>query len=135
LAGTSWGANAPTLRTASSAFVYSTAEYCAPVWMKSEHINKVDVQLNNVMRIITGSVKSTSMHCHAWLPVLANIAPPNLRRGIFAFRVKNSKISHTLTYFSNYPTQICVLTTQNLCDRFQTQGLCCRDTNFLRLQV
>jgi hypothetical protein len=39
-----------------------------------------------------------------------------------------------LTYFSNYPTQICVLTTQKPCDRFQTQGLCCLNTKFLRVQ-
>jgi hypothetical protein len=32
LAGTNWGASAETLRTASLALVYSTAEYCAPVW-------------------------------------------------------------------------------------------------------
>jgi hypothetical protein len=38
-----------------------------------------------------------------------------------------------LTHFSNYQTQICVLTTQNPCDRFQTQSLCCRNTNFLRV--
>jgi hypothetical protein len=32
LAGTNWGASAETLRTASLALVYLTAEYCAPVW-------------------------------------------------------------------------------------------------------
>jgi Reverse transcriptase (RNA-dependent DNA polymerase) len=37
LAGTNWGASAETLRTASLALVYSTAEYCAPVWLNSVH--------------------------------------------------------------------------------------------------
>jgi Reverse transcriptase (RNA-dependent DNA polymerase)/Endonuclease-reverse transcriptase len=83
LAGTNWGANAATLRTASLALVYSTAEYCAPVWLNSVHVSKIDVQLNNTMRIISGTVKSTQLQ---WLPVLANIAPPEIRREAAAIR-------------------------------------------------
>jgi hypothetical protein len=82
LAGTKWGSNAQTLRTASVALVYSSAEYCAPVWL--------DVQLSNVMRLITGTVKSTELQ---WLPVLSNIAPlkPKLRLEAAFFReLKNS---------------------------------------------
>jgi hypothetical protein len=37
------------------------------------HTNKTDKQLNNTMRLISGTVKLQ------WLPVLANIAPPTLR--------------------------------------------------------
>jgi len=37
LAGSSWGAGAITLRTASLALVHSTAEYSAPVWCRSAH--------------------------------------------------------------------------------------------------
>jgi hypothetical protein len=58
LVGTGWGAGTETLRTAALAIVYSTAEYCAPVWLNSVHISKIDVQLNNAMRIISGCVKS-----------------------------------------------------------------------------
>jgi hypothetical protein len=50
--------------------------------------------------------------------------------GISAFFVENSKISHkfvSINVFSNDPTQ-------NPCDRFQKQGLCCRNTNFLRVR-
>jgi hypothetical protein len=43
----------------------------------------VDVQLNNAMRLITGTVKSTQLQ---WLPVLSNIAPPKLRREAALFR-------------------------------------------------
>ena len=32
LAGSGWGAGAKTLRTAALSLVYSTVEYCAPVW-------------------------------------------------------------------------------------------------------
>jgi hypothetical protein len=67
LTGTNWGANAVTLRTASLALVYLTAEYCAPVWLNSVHTSKIDIQLN----------KTTQLQ---WLPVLANIAPLKLRR-------------------------------------------------------
>jgi hypothetical protein len=83
LAGTGWGAGTETLRTAALAIVYSTAEYCAPVWLNSVHISKIDVQLKNVMRIISGCVKSTQL---PWLPTLAHIAPPKLRRKAAAAR-------------------------------------------------
>jgi hypothetical protein len=72
-----WGASAETLRTASLALVYLTVEYCAPVWLNSVHTSKIDIQLNNTMRLISGTVKSTQLQ---WLPVLANITPPKLRR-------------------------------------------------------
>jgi hypothetical protein len=52
LAGTGWGVGTETLHTAALAIVYSTAEYCAPVWLNSVHISKIDFQLNNAMRII-----------------------------------------------------------------------------------
>lgn len=77
LTGTSWGATASTLRIAAIGLVYSAAEYCSPIWMNSAHVSKIDTQLNNTMRLITGTLRSTPIH---WLPVLSNIAPPNLRR-------------------------------------------------------
>ena len=77
LAGTTWGAAAKTLRTSALALCYSVAEYCAPVWRNSAHTNLVDVQLNNTMRTITGSVRCTRTD---WLPVLSNIAPADIRR-------------------------------------------------------
>ena len=75
LVGTSWGANANTLRTSALALCYSVGEYCAPVWARSAHTNLVDVQLNSTMRLITGTVKPTPL---PWLPVLANTEPPAL---------------------------------------------------------
>lgn len=77
LTGTTWGAQAATLRTAALSLVYSTAEYCAPVWQGSRHVNKVDVHLNESMRLITGTLKPTPL---PWLHVTSNIAPPELRR-------------------------------------------------------
>ncbi|KAG4065990.1 hypothetical protein HA402_001237 [Bradysia odoriphaga] len=77
LCGTTWGADAESLRTTALALVFSVAEYCCPVWLCSSHTSKVDVQLNETLRAISGSVNSTPLE---WLPVLANIAPPDLRR-------------------------------------------------------
>jgi hypothetical protein len=37
---------------------------------------QIDIQLNNTMRFVSGTVKSTQLK---WLPVLANISPPKLR--------------------------------------------------------
>lgn len=77
LASSSWGAEARTLRTSALSLTYSAAEYCSPVWINSAHTALVDTQLNNTMRIITGTVKSTPIN---WLPALANIPPPEIRR-------------------------------------------------------
>ena len=74
LAGSSWGANAKTLRTSALALCYSVAEYCCPAWSRSSHMASIDSQLNNTMRLISGGVRPTQT---PWLPVLANIAPPS----------------------------------------------------------
>ena len=77
LAGSSWGADAATLRTSAIALCYSVAEYCCPVWSRSAHTNLVDAQLNTSMRLISGTLRPTQL---PWLPVLANIPPPIIRR-------------------------------------------------------
>lgn len=77
VAGTGWGADASVLRTSALALVYSVGEYCSPVWINSAHTNKIDTQLNDTMRMVSGTVKSTPLQ---WLPVLSNIPPPPLRR-------------------------------------------------------
>lgn len=61
LAGTGWGADAKTLRVATLSLVYSTAEYESQVWCNSTHVSKIDTQLNSVMRVISGTVKSTPL--------------------------------------------------------------------------
>ncbi|XP_063535881.1 uncharacterized protein LOC134745694 [Cydia strobilella] len=77
LTGTTWGASASCLRTTALALVYSTTEYCAPVWTNSVHTSAIDTQLNQTLRLITGCLKPTPTH---WLPALSNIAPAHLRR-------------------------------------------------------
>ena len=77
LAGSDWGAEAKTLRTAALSLVYSTAEYCAPVWCRSAHTRLIDSVLNDALRIVTGCLRPTPTD---YLPVLAGIQPAELRR-------------------------------------------------------
>ena len=77
LANSSWGANPQTLRTTALALSYSTAEYCAPVWGRSSHADKIDPALNNACRVITGTLRPTPLPA---VYRLAGIAPPQIRR-------------------------------------------------------
>ena len=79
LANSSWGADPVTLRTTALALSYSTAEYCCPVWGRSCHAKKVDAELNNACRIVTGNLRPTPLPS---LYRLAGIAPPEIRRDV-----------------------------------------------------
>ena len=77
LANCNWGADPKTLRTTALALSYSTAEYCSAVWARSHHADKINADLNNACRIVTGQLKPTP------LPALyrsVGIAPPSIRR-------------------------------------------------------
>ena len=52
LVDSGWGAGAKTLRIATLSLVYSTAEYCAPVWCRSAHTRLIDSVLNDALRIV-----------------------------------------------------------------------------------
>ena len=84
LAGSSWGAYTSTLRTGALALVYSAAEYASPAWCPSTHTRKLDVALNDTMRIITGCMRPTET---TFLPVLAGITPPDIRREACVARI------------------------------------------------
>ena len=77
LVGSRWGAGAKTLRIATLSLVYSTAEYCAPVWCRSAHTRLIDSVLNDALRIVTGCLRPTPTD---HLPVLSGIQPAELRR-------------------------------------------------------
>ena len=76
LAGSGWGVGAKTLRTAALSLVYTTAEYCAPVWCRSAHTRLIDSVLNDALRIVTGCLRPTPTD---YLPILAGIQPAELR--------------------------------------------------------
>ena len=77
LVGSGWGADAKTLRIATLSLVYSTAEYCAPVWCCSAHTRLIDSVLNDALRIVTGCLRPTPTD---HLPVLSVIQPAELCR-------------------------------------------------------
>ena len=77
LVGSEWGVGAKTLRIATLSVVYSTAEYCAPVWCRSAHTRLIDSVLNDVLRIVTGCLRPTPTD---YLSVLLGIQPAELRR-------------------------------------------------------
>ena len=77
LAGSGWGAGAKTLRTAALSLVYSTAEYCAPVWCRSAHTRLIDSVLNDALGIVTGCLRPTPTD---YVPVLAGIQPAELHQ-------------------------------------------------------
>jgi len=93
LAGSTWGASANTLRSSALTLCYSAAEYCAPVWSRSAHTSRVDVQLNSTMRLISGTLRSTPL---PWLPVLSYIEPPALRRKAATDKLVEKTVKHLL---------------------------------------
>ena len=70
LVGSEWGAGAKTLRMATLSLVYSTAEYCAPVWCRSAHTRLIDSVLNDALRIVTGCLRPIPTD---HLPILSGI--------------------------------------------------------------
>ena len=77
LVGSGWGAGAKTLRIANLSLVYSTAEYCAPVWCRSAHTRLIDSVLNDTLCIVTECLRPTPTN---HLPILSGIQPAELRR-------------------------------------------------------
>ena len=77
LVGLGWDAGAKTLRIATLSLVYSTSEYCAPVWCRSAHTRLIDSVLNDALRIVTGCLRPTTTD---HLPVQSGIHPAELRR-------------------------------------------------------
>ena len=77
LVGSGLGAGAKTLRIATLSLVYSTAEYCAPVWCRSAHTRLIDNVLNDALRIVTECLRPAPTD---HLPVLSGIQPAELRR-------------------------------------------------------
>ena len=77
LVGSGWDAGAKTLRIATLSLVYSTSEYCAPVWYRSAHTRLIDSVLNDALRIVTECLRPTPTD---HLPVFSGIQSVELRR-------------------------------------------------------
>ena len=92
LANTKWGADPETLRLTCLALCYSTAEFCAAVWSRSSHANKVNIELNKCCRTITGTMKATPVQ---HLYVLSGIAPPDIRRETSSMTERHKQMTDT----------------------------------------
>jgi len=100
LAGTKWGTDPKTLRTAVLALCYSTAEYCTPVWSRSSHASKIDPVLNEACRVITGALRPAPVNV---VHRLSGIPPPAPRRETTTKvkKKKNASKSRTIdTHFT-----------------------------------
>jgi len=103
LIGTDWGADFLTLRTSTIALVYSVVEYCSPVWLNSTHAKKVDIKLNQSMRITSGTIKTIPLD---WLPVLNNIISPQHRRQTALLKLW-SKLSNNTSHPMHEHSKFC----------------------------
>ena len=65
------------MRISILSLIYSTAEYCAPVWRRSTPTRLIDSILNDALRIVTGCWRPTPTEN---LPVPAGIQSAELRR-------------------------------------------------------
>ena len=79
------------LHLVSQALVFPAAEYCAPVWSRSPHAKKVDVEINSSLRTISGCLKPTPVFHH---PVLAGIAPAGLKRKAATLELARKAVKH-----------------------------------------
>ena len=82
-----WGCNAITIITTALAMSYSADEYACQVWARSPHASKLDPELNDACRSITGCLRPTNVE---ELYLLAGIAPPGIRRDVCT-RVEKKK--------------------------------------------
>ena len=77
LAGINWGAHIDVLQTSTTTLSFDPAEYCSPVWCRSDHTHRLDAALNNGIRLVSGCIRSTPTFM---LPVVSKILPPDIRR-------------------------------------------------------
>lgn len=68
--------DARTIHTASFASVCFSVNYCSLVWFSSGSTGKLDCQLNESIRILSGVFELTPKE---WLLVLSDIIPPDIR--------------------------------------------------------
>ena len=67
LVGTTWCGSASSLYTSALALCHSVAKYCCPIWARSSYTKLVGSQLNNSMRLISGTLQPIQLH---WVIVL-----------------------------------------------------------------
>ena len=61
LSNSKWCCNASTIRTTALVLSYSSAEYACQVWPRSPHASKLDLELIDACRSITGCLRPTNV--------------------------------------------------------------------------
>jgi len=79
-----WGAHTSVVQISALALVYSAMEYAVSAWCRSTHTKKLDVALNDTLRIISGCLKPTRREI---LPVFSGIPPVHLRKEHSTFKL------------------------------------------------
>ena len=77
LTNTNWRPSSSVLRVSALSLFFCVAENGCPVWCRSAHTRKIDIQLFEVMRLISETIRSTPLN---WLQCMRNIEPPAVRR-------------------------------------------------------
>ena len=86
--------NTSPIRTTTVALSYSSDEFICPVWAWFPHASKLDPELNDACRSITGYLRPSNVF---ELYLLAGIAPPDIRLDVCA-RVKKKKQKTNTTH-------------------------------------
>ena len=134
LVGSRWDAGAKTLHIATLYLVYSTTEYCVPVWCCRAHTCLINSVLNNAFHIVTGCLHPTPTD---HLPILSGIQPAELCRmgatlslahcgfldpdHILYGLLSGSSDTHQVRLRSKCPF---VSAAQNFLDNFARLGIC-----------
>ena len=97
LSNSKWGYNARTIRTTAVTLSYSAVKYTYPVWDRSSHASKLNPELNDTCRSITGCLRSIYVE---ELYMFAGVAPLDIRKDVCA-TVKSKKQKTRAVHFLN----------------------------------
>jgi len=109
LAGLTWGCSFNVFRTSASVLVYAPAEYCSQAWRQSAHTRKLDTQLKEAMRTVSGCVRSTPTD---FLPFLSGSLPPTTQRNTACLELHRKSQSpdhllHETLYIRRTANRLC----------------------------
>ena len=94
LSNSKWDCNASTIRTTALA-----CEYACPVWARSPHTSKLDLELNDACQSITGCLRPTNVE---ELYLFARIVPPDIRRDVCEWKRRNRKQTQPTLYTARF---------------------------------
>ena len=125
LVGSGWGAGAKTLHIATLSLVYSTAEYCAPVWCCSAHTRLIDSVFSDALRIVTGYQCTTPTELRRTRTTLCLAHHKSLDPDLILYGLlSESSDTRQIRLRSRHPF---VPAARNLLDNLARLGICASD--------